>query len=110
MQAVLQAISEPRRRDILSLVARRELAAGEIHRAFDDVTFGAISQHLRVLSEAGLVVMRKDGRHRRYRARLDDLGPLRSWLEDMWTRALDDLARLAEAEQPALPRKPARRT
>ena len=105
MQAVLQAINEPRRRDILHLVARHELAAGQIHRAFGDVTFGAISQHLRVLADAGLVVMRKDGRHRLYRARLDELGPLRKWLEDMWTRALDDLSTLVEAEElSAIPR------
>jgi DNA-binding transcriptional ArsR family regulator len=90
MQAVLQAINEPRRRAILHLVARRELAAGDIHRALD---------HLRVLSEAGLVIVRRDGRHRLYRARLDDLGPLRRWLEDMWNRALDNLTDLAEAEE-----------
>ena len=101
MQAALAAIQEPRRREILHLVARHELAAGEIHRAVGDVTFGAISQHLRVLAEAGLVVMRKDGRHRRYRARLEPLGPLRAWLEAMWDRSLADLAQLAEADERA---------
>ena len=105
MQAALAAIHEPRRREILHLVAKRELAAGDIHRAFaDDVTFGAISQHLKVLADAGLVVMRKDGRRRLYRARLDPLGPLRAWLDQMWTRALDDLTALAEAED--APRSP----
>ena len=100
MQAVLEAINEPRRRDILHLVSRKELAAGEIHRAFaHEVTWGAISQHLKVLSEAGLVVMRKDGRRRLYRARRDVLAPLRAWLEQMWDRALADLAELAEAEE-----------
>jgi DNA-binding transcriptional ArsR family regulator len=104
MQAVLQALHEPRRREILHLVARRELAAGEIHRAFGDVTFGAISQHLGVLVAAGLVVMRKAGRSRLYRARLESLAPLRDWLDQMWNRALADLAELAEAEDRA-PRK-----
>lgn len=100
MQGVLAAIHEPRRRDILHLVARRELAAGDIHRAFaDDVTFGAISQHLKVLADAGLVVMRKDGRRRLYRASLEPLEPLRTWLDQMWARALDNLASLAEAEE-----------
>jgi len=99
VQAVLEAINEPRRRDILHLVSKRELAAGEIHRAFaHEVTWGAISQHLKVLSEAGLVVMRKDGRRRLYRAQLEPLGPLRSWLDQMWERALTSLAALAEAE------------
>jgi len=114
VQEVLQAINDPRRREILRLVSRRELAAGEIHGAFGDVTFGAVSQHLRVLAEAGLVEVRRDGRHRRYRARLATLAPLRAWLEQMWTHALDDLAALAEEEaaqqqpQAEAPRKPAR--
>jgi len=100
VQAVLEAINEPRRRDILQLVSRKELAAGEIHRVFaHEVTWGAISQHLKVLSDAGLVVMRKDGRRRLYRARLDPLAPLRTWLDRMWDRALGDLAALAEAEE-----------
>lgn len=99
MQDVLQALHEPRRRDILHLVARGERAAGEIAGAFDDVTFGAISQHLRVLADAGLVEVRRDGRRRLYRARLEPLAPLRAWLESMWARSLDELARLAEADE-----------
>jgi DNA-binding transcriptional ArsR family regulator len=100
VQSVLQAINEPRRREILRLVSRRELAAGDIHRAFaDEVTFGAISQHLKVLAEVGLVVMRRDGRRRLYRAQLAPLAPLRQWLDQMWERALTDLAALAEAEE-----------
>jgi DNA-binding transcriptional ArsR family regulator len=98
---VLAAIAEPRRRDILRVVWDGERAAGDIHRAFGDVTFGAVSQHLRVLADAGLVTVRKHGRHRYYRARRAALGPLRKWLEQMWTNALDDLATLAEAEQGA---------
>jgi DNA-binding transcriptional ArsR family regulator len=96
MQSVLAAINEPRRREILRLVSRRELAAGQIHAKLDDVTFGAISQHLRVLAEAGLVEVRRDGRHRRYRARLEPLETLRAWLDTLWSRALDRLATLAE--------------
>jgi DNA-binding transcriptional ArsR family regulator len=99
MQAVLSALGEPRRREILHMLSRRELAAGQIHRALDDVTFGAISQHLRVLAEARLVSVRKEGRQRIYRARLDSLAPLRTWLESMWTRSLDQLAMLAEQEE-----------
>ena len=62
MSALLRAIGTPRRREILRLVWQRERSAGEIHRAFGDVTFGAVSQHLRVLSEAGLVTCRREGR------------------------------------------------
>jgi len=95
---VLHALDEPRRREILRMTWTGERSAGELHRSFGDVTFGAISQHLRVLAQAGLVDCRRDGRHRYYRARRRELGPLRRWLEQMWARSLDDLARLAEAE------------
>ena len=99
MQAVLHALSEPRRREILRLTWTEERSAGELHRAFGDVTFGAVSQHLRVLADAGLVACRRDGRHRYYRARRRELGSLRTWLEQMWARSLSDLAALAEAEE-----------
>ena len=99
MQTILQAISEPRRREILRLTWSEERSAGELHRAFGDVTFGAVSQHLRVLADAGLVACRRDGRHRYYRARRRELGALRTWLEQMWSRSLSDLATLAETEE-----------
>jgi DNA-binding transcriptional ArsR family regulator len=107
VQAVLDALGEPRRRELLRLTWDREVAAGELHRAFGDVTFGAISQHLGVLARAGLVEVRKDGRHRYYRARKQELGALRSWLESMWAQSLDRLATLAEDEE--RPRRKGRR-
>ncbi len=105
MQAVIDAIGEPRRRELLRLTWDREVGAGELHRAFGDVTFGAISQHLGVLARAGLVEVRKDGRRRFYRARKHELGPLRAWLEQMWAQSLDRLATLAEDEDAARPRR-----
>ena len=98
MSALLRALNTPRRREILRLVWDGERSAGEIHRSFDDVTFGAVSQHLRVLEEAGLVASRSEGRLRFYRARKAELGPLREWLESMWGSALDRLALQAELE------------
>jgi len=98
MSAVLQALATPRRREILRLVWSRELTHGEIHRSFGDVTKGAISQHLGVLEAAGLVASRWEGNYRYYRARKDDLGPLRAWLEAMWDQSLDRLAVEAELE------------
>jgi DNA-binding transcriptional ArsR family regulator len=95
---ILQALATPRRRAILRLVWNAEMSAGDIHRRFDDVTFGAVSQHLAVLAGAGLVTCRADGRRRFYRARKDRLGPLRAWLETMWSNALDELALRAELE------------
>lgn len=100
MSVVLEAAAEPRRREILRLVWTRELAAGDIAERLP-VSFAAVSQHLKVLREAGLVVQRKDGRHRYYRARREALGPLGDVLEASWRGRLDRLARLAEAEEEA---------
>lgn len=94
----LQVLGAPRRRELLRLVWREERAAGDLHRALPDVTFGAISQHLRVLTEAGMVDVRRDGRRRLYRARREALGELSAWLEASWANALDRLAVQAELE------------
>jgi DNA-binding transcriptional ArsR family regulator len=95
----LAVLAHPRRREILRLVWRGERAAGEIHRALDDVTFGAVSQHLRALAEAGLVGVRADGRRRLYRARPEAVGPLAATLEAMWDDALYRLKLHAELEE-----------
>lgn len=94
MEAV-QAVAEPRRREILRLVWDAELSAGEIAERFD-VTFGAVSQHLKVLREAGLVTLRQEGRKRFYQADRDGMGPLAQYLQTMWSSKLDVLADLAE--------------
>ena len=99
MHTVLHALSTPRRREILRLVTRSERSAGEIHRALGDVTFGAVSQHLRHLEAAGLVRARREGRRRIYAAREESLGPVREWLESMWNDALYRLKLRAELEQ-----------
>jgi DNA-binding transcriptional ArsR family regulator len=96
--AALRAASEPRRQQILRLVWDRERAAGDIAASFD-VTFGAVSQHLRVLHDAGLVSVRRDGRRRLYQARREHIGPLREVLEDLWRSGLSELKTLAEAEE-----------
>jgi len=93
----LQVISEPRRREILRLVWNRELSAGEIAGQFD-VTFGAVSQHLGILRDAGFVVTRQDGNRRMYRADRVRLGPLGDALEAMWTETLDRLADAVQAD------------
>jgi DNA-binding transcriptional ArsR family regulator len=107
--AVLAAVSSPRRREILRLVWDRELAAGEIAGAMPDVTFGAVSLHLRALVDAGLLDTRAVHRHRYYRARPDALGPLRDSLERMWDDALWRLKLAAELEQTRRGPRPARR-
>lgn len=91
----LQIIAEPRRRSILRMVWSDELSAGEIASRFD-VTFGAVSQHLAVLRNAGFVDVRKAGNHRFYRANHGRIGTLRPVLESMWAVTLDQLARAVE--------------
>jgi DNA-binding transcriptional ArsR family regulator len=105
VQATLDAVTEPRRRAILRLVWNRELAAGEIAANFDDVSWAAVSQHLRVLREAGLVRQRRVGNHRLYRADRRALGPLRAVLRSMWEQDLDRLRTLAEQEHRMSKRK-----
>jgi DNA-binding transcriptional ArsR family regulator len=94
----LRALAEPRRRAILRLVAHDELSAGEIAAAFD-VSRTAISQHLTVLKNAGLLTERRDGTRRMYRTRPIGLAGLREFLDEMWGGALDTARRLAEAER-----------
>jgi DNA-binding transcriptional ArsR family regulator len=96
---MLQALGAPRRREILRLVWEQERAAGAIHGSMPDVSFGAVSQHLRVLEDAGLVTRRQAGRFRYYRAQRETLGPLKEWLETMWDDALGRLKLRAELEQ-----------
>jgi DNA-binding transcriptional ArsR family regulator len=94
----LQVIAAPRRLRILELVWDQELSAGEIAAQFE-VSWPAVSQHLRVLKEAGFVVERRQGTSRIYRADKDALGPLCSAVEDHWRRGLGRVKDLAEAEQ-----------
>ena len=97
--AVLAAVASPRRREILRLVWEREVAAGEIHAAMPDVSFGAVSLQLKGLADAGLVTVRREHRHRYYIARREALGPIGAALERMWDDALWRLKLHAELEQ-----------
>ena len=98
MDAALRALVEPRRREILRLVWQRERAAGEIAAHFE-VTRPAVSQHLRVLKEAGLIVERRLGTRRLYRARPEGLAELRAFIEEFWDEQLARLKEQAELEE-----------
>lgn len=95
---MIAALNSPRRREILRLCWQAAQPAGAIHRALPDVTFGAVSQHLKLLRELGLVSVRVQGRERHYRARRSALGPFRRWLEASWDDALYALQLAAELE------------
>ena len=92
------AVASPRRREILRLVWRNELPAGDIHAAMPDVTFAAVSLQLATLVDAGLVTVRREGRHRLYRARPEACASLAPTLERMWDDALWRLKLQAELE------------
>ena len=95
----ITVIAAPRRREILRLIWDRELSAGDIAAALP-VTFGAVSQHLTVLRDAGIVDVRREGTYRYYRANREQIGPLAAVLEAYWSEALDRLAEEAEREEP----------
>ncbi|MSP13369.1 MAG: ArsR family transcriptional regulator [Chloroflexi bacterium] len=98
MDVMLSAIAEPHRREILRLVRYAELSSGQIAAHFD-VTRPAISQHLKILTDAGLVSMRKDGTRHLYLARPEGLQELRMYLEEFWDASLHLLKQAAESEE-----------
>jgi DNA-binding transcriptional ArsR family regulator len=90
---VLAAVADPVRRELLGLLARGEVAAGELAGRFP-VSRPAISRHLRVLREAGLVTARTEGRRRFYALDPRPLREVDDWLEpyrDLWAQRLDAL-------------------
>jgi DNA-binding transcriptional ArsR family regulator len=105
----LEVLASPRRREILRLVWRAELGAGEIHRALGDVSFAAVSQQLAILREAGLVAVRAEGRRRWYRALPRRLGPIGGVLESLWSDSLYRLELAAELEERRRGPRPGRR-
>ena len=98
METALKALAEPRRRRILMLVRDGELSAGEIASHFE-ISRPAVSQHLTVLREAGLVDERRNGTRRLYRARPEGLAELKEFLEGFWEERLEMLKRDAEREE-----------
>lgn len=98
MDEALRAVADPTRRAILRLVRDGELPAGAIAEQFPGMSRPAVSQHLRVLSDAGLVDVRADGNRRLYRWRPEGLRDAAGFIEDMWA---DKLARLKLAAERA---------
>ncbi|HKA84909.1 MAG TPA: metalloregulator ArsR/SmtB family transcription factor [Acidimicrobiales bacterium] len=96
--AVLRALAEPHRRRILSLVADREVPAGEIAQHFD-ITHQAVSQHLKVLRDAGLLNERRDGTRRLYAIRPEAIESVRAYLDELWPASLDRLRATVERDR-----------
>jgi DNA-binding transcriptional ArsR family regulator len=96
--AVLRALAEPQRRRILHLVRDGEQPAGEIAEHFD-ITHQAVSQHLRVLKDAGLLAERREGTRRLYAIRPEALESLREFLEELWPTSLARLKETVETDR-----------
>ena len=96
MMNQLTILGEPRRQRILKLVWNHELSAGEIANDLSEISFGAVSQHLSILVEGGLISVRREGRSRIYRASRGDMGTLEAYLNEFWAEKLDRLKIRAE--------------
>jgi DNA-binding transcriptional ArsR family regulator len=91
---VFSALADPTRRQVLDLLTRRERAAGELGRAFPQISQPGMSRHLRVLREAGLVRVRRDHQHRFYSLRSEGLAVVDAWISKyrgFWESELDSL-------------------
>lgn len=95
----LTALADPTRQRLYERLRRRDHSVGELV-AFARISQPAVSQHLKVLSEARLVTQRRDGTRRYYRACRDGLVGLRAYVDSLWADALDAFA----ADDPAPPR------
>jgi DNA-binding transcriptional ArsR family regulator len=98
VETALRAIADPRRREILRLVRDDELSAGAIAARFD-VSRPAVSQHLTILKEAGLVNERRNGTRRLYRASPEGLAGLKAFLEEFWDERVEAIKQEAEREE-----------
>jgi DNA-binding transcriptional ArsR family regulator len=94
----MTALGDPTRREIFDRLRSGPRAVGELARDLP-VSRPAVSQHLRVLKEAGLVRERRVGTRHLYRIDPEGLGALRAYLDDVWTQALADFKAVAEEEE-----------
>jgi DNA-binding transcriptional ArsR family regulator len=109
VDAVAQALADPIRRDILRMLSRRNHTAGELDGAFS-VSRPAVSRHLRVLREAGLVRDTMRGRHREYQLVVDALDELEAYVAALRTPAIDWERRFAALETEVVRVRNQRRT
>jgi len=95
-ERAFQALADPRRREMLRLVRDQPRSVNEIAEHFD-ITQQAVSQHLQVLKDAGLVAVRPQAQRRLYVVRPEGLDALRAFLAEFWPAKLDDLKREMES-------------
>jgi len=98
-QQAFTALADPTRREVFERVAARPISVGELARELP-VSRPAVSQHLKVLKEAGLVTDEAVGTRRVYRMDPGGIALLRDYLDAMWRRSLDNLKAFAEESFP----------
>jgi DNA-binding transcriptional ArsR family regulator len=90
---VFQAIADPTRRNIIGLIANQRMNLNAVAEQFD-ISRPAISKHIKILTECGLIVIRQEGRERYCEAKLDKLNEVSAWADQyrkFWTTKLDAL-------------------
>lgn len=90
---VFQAIADPTRREIINIIASKSLNLNSVAEKFD-ISRPAISKHIKILTECGLIVIKRQGRERYCEAKLQKLGEVSDWVEQyrkFWTAKLDAL-------------------
>jgi len=90
---VFQAIADPTRREIINMIAKESLHLNLVAEKFD-ISRPAISKHIKILTECGLITIKQQGRHRYCEAKLDKLNEVSGWVEQyrkFWTQKLDAL-------------------
>ena len=100
---VFQAIADPTRREIINLIAHRSLNLNAIAENFD-VTRQAISLHIKILAECGLIDVKKQGRERYCEAKLEKLNEVAAWVDQykvFWNTKLDALGKFLDESNPS---------
>src|SRR5215467_15533712 len=114
---VFQAIADPTRREIINMIAHRSLHLNLVAEKFD-ISRPAISKHIKILTECGLITIKQQGRHRYCEAKLDKLNEVSGWVEQyrkFWTQKLDaleiylDELQKKQVKKPKKNRRPARK-
>jgi DNA-binding transcriptional ArsR family regulator len=100
----LAALADPTRREIFERLARSPRAVGELARELP-VSRPAVSQHLRALKDAGLVLHRAHGTRNVYEIDPNGLGALRAWLDQFWAEALESFKAEVEKDEPTQPQR-----
>ncbi len=109
---VFQAIADPTRREIINIIAKHTLTLNAVADNFD-ISRPAISKHIKILTECGLIIIKQQGRERYCEANLSSLGQVSAWIDEyriFWTKKLDALGAFLDKENVELKTAPKKST